>query len=116
MSAFHSIADIHCGNRNVCFGPNSDIAPHSLNHLVGAGNQRLGHGDTERLGGSLVDYQLHRRGLLNWQIRWLFAFEDAARVVADSPKTLGEAGPVTKKTACNSKLTKLIDGRDRVTN
>jgi hypothetical protein len=26
MSAFHSIADIHCGNRNVCFGPIGDIA------------------------------------------------------------------------------------------
>ena len=25
MSALHSIADIHCGNRNVCFGPLGDI-------------------------------------------------------------------------------------------
>ena len=26
MSALHSIADIHCGNRNVCFGPEADIS------------------------------------------------------------------------------------------
>jgi hypothetical protein len=25
MSALHSIADIHCGNRNVSFGPTADI-------------------------------------------------------------------------------------------
>ena|SRR6516162_5875585 len=32
------------------------IAPHLFDHLVGAGNQRLGYGDAERLGSSLVDY------------------------------------------------------------
>src|SRR5262249_61108606 len=63
-----------------------------------------------------VYYYLHRRGLLNWQIRRLFAFEDPAGIVADSPKALGKAGPVTDKTACGRKLTKLIDARDRVTN
>src|SRR5215831_12869621 len=88
----------------------------SLDHLVGARNHRLGHGDTERLGGSLVDYQLDCRGLLDWQICRFFALKNPPGVTADSPKTSGKACPVAKKATCNSKFTKLVGGRNRVAN
>ncbi len=57
------------------------IADILFDHLVGARNQCLRHGDTERLGGSLIDYEFYGSGLLNWQISWLFAFENPASVL-----------------------------------
>jgi hypothetical protein len=76
----------------------------------------LRHGDTERFGGSLIDYEFYRSGLLNWQISWLFAFENPAGVIADDAKRLGEASSVAKETARNSEITKLIDGGNCMTN
>ena len=68
------------------------------------------HGYTERSGGFLIDYEFYRRSLLNWQISWFFTLVDPSGVIADDAKRLGEASSVAKETACNSKLTKLING------
>ena len=72
--------------------------------------------DTERSGGFLIDYEFYPRSLLNWQISWLFTFENPSCVIADDAKRFGEASSVAKETACNSKLTKLINGGHRMTN
>src|SRR5215470_3902217 len=55
---------------------------HSLDHLVGAAEQRERDGHTERPGGLKVDDQLHFRGLVDRQISGLLAFEDPAGVDA----------------------------------
>src|ERR1700746_487558 len=83
MSALPPKADMVRRRSDVALCAKSGHSPSLFDHLVGAGNQRLGHGDTECLGGSLVDYQLHCRGLLNGQIRRLFAFEDPPPVISD---------------------------------
>jgi hypothetical protein len=44
------------------------------------------------------------------------ALDDAASVIADDAKRLGEASSVAKETARNSKITKLIDGGNCMTN
>src|SRR5881394_693138 len=46
---------------------------HSLDHLVGAGEQRRRHGEAERLGGWKIDYELELGRKLHWQIARLGA-------------------------------------------
>src|SRR5271170_3525253 len=48
-----------------------------FDHLVGGGEQRLRHGEAERLGGLKVYDQLIFACILNWQITWLRTLEDA---------------------------------------
>src|SRR6516164_641767 len=54
----------------------------SFDDLVGAGEQLVGDFEAERLRGSEIDYEVKFRGLLDRQVGWLFAFENAASVVA----------------------------------
>src|SRR4051812_27959543 len=48
----------------------------SLDHFVRAGEDRLRHGQAERLGGAEIDHQLDLHRLLDRQIGWLLALED----------------------------------------
>jgi hypothetical protein len=54
----------------------------SLDHLVGEQLHRIGHGETECIGGLQVDHQLELCRLHDRQIGRLGAFEDAADVAA----------------------------------
>ena len=54
----------------------------SLDHLVGACEQRRRHVEAKRPGGLEIDYQLDFGGLLHRKIGWFFALEDAAGVDA----------------------------------
>jgi len=54
-----------------------------FDHLVGAGEDRLRHGEAERLCGLEVNDQLNFRGLLNRKIGWLRASQNPTNIVAE---------------------------------
>ena len=54
----------------------------SLDHLVGAGEDRWRNGEADRLRGPEIDDQLEGRRLLNRQVRGLFALQNPSGVNA----------------------------------
>src|SRR5207244_6984734 len=83
-----------------------------FNHLVGARKQRWRHLDAERLGGFGVDHQLELARLLDRQIRWLGALEDATGIDAELTIRVREAGSVAHQPAGFGKVTLWIDRGD----
>jgi hypothetical protein len=54
-----------------------------LNYLVRGGQQRFRDGKAERFGGLEVNDQFQLGRLLNWQIGWFLAFENAPGIDAN---------------------------------
>src|SRR5665213_1616556 len=69
-------------------------SPDLFDDLVGAGEDRLRHGEAERLGGFKIDDQLELGRLLDRQIGWLFPLEDPSGVNTGLAKQPGDARPV----------------------
>ena len=69
----------------------------SLDHLVGAQEERLRDREPERLGRLEVDHQLEFRGQHDRQVGWLVAFEDAAGVDARLAIGIRSAGSVAEQ-------------------
>src|ERR1039458_8443226 len=85
-----------------------------LNHLIGAAEQRRRDGETERLRSFEVDYQLDFGGLLDWQVRWLLALENATRVAASQAVGVCNTASVASQPASHHELVILVDSRYRV--
>ena len=81
----------------------------SLDHLIGASEQRRRHLDAERIGGLEVEdrFVLGRR--LHGQIGWLLALQDAVDVAGGAPELIDEIGPIRNQAAGVDENTIVVD-------
>src|SRR5215469_8468116 len=87
---------------------------HSLDDLVGAGEDRRRDRQAERLRGLQIDNQFEPSRLLHGQVRRLFALQDTSGVSADLSKGEGDTSPVTEQAAGRGKFWPVIDRGDAV--
>ena len=95
MSALGPFSEVGARNREICFAPriehrrpdqprpkganSPDIDP-LLDHLVGTGEQRRRHIQSERLGGFQIYDEFELGRLNDWQVRRSLALQDSAAI------------------------------------
>ena len=78
----------------------------SLDHLVGAAEQRQRNGDAERLSRLEINNHFNFCGLLNWKLRRLCAMKNLADIDASWTICVDEIGAITDQTASPSEVAK----------
>src|SRR5256885_17078510 len=108
-------APARCFNRRLLqqYLPKADIRAAAnwslLDHLVGEGEQRLGHRKTHSLRRLEVDHQFVLGWRLHRQVGWLLALEDAVHVAGGKTKLLGTIGTIGNKAPRCGEVTLVVD-------
>ena len=76
----------------------------SINHLVGAGEQRRGHVDAERLGGPQIDRQEHLGRELHRQVTRRSSAQDFVYKVGAAIKAPAQIDPIADQSASQDVL------------
>src|SRR6516162_4184807 len=93
----------------------SRLAHHSLDNLVGTGEDRRRDRQAERLRGLEVDYQLECGWLLHRQVGGLFTLEDPPGVNAELVNGSSDARSIGDQATGRGELALHVDRRNRIT-
>src|SRR5262245_32738522 len=85
-----------------------------FNHLVGSGEHRRWHLDTECLRGLEVDHHLELGGCLHWKVTRILTFEDAVDVRSRPPELVDYVDAVRKQPTVHCPRAIWINGRQAV--
>jgi len=83
-----------------------------LDHLVGAGEERWGHGETEHLGDPDVNDQLELSRLLDGEVGGLCPLQDLVHQGGSPPEEADDARPVRHQAPRIRPLTNVVHGRE----
>ena len=86
----------------------------SLDHLVGAGEQRRRNFDAECPGSVQIDEELDLGDLLNWQVGRLVALQNSAGINTSLPVRFRSASSITQQPAGRDELAGVKDRDDRM--
>src|SRR5205085_10511843 len=87
---------------------------HSLDHLVGDGEQPWRKAQAECFGGVEVDHEIEFGRLHHRQVRGLRALQDATNIDTSQAMCIGNVRSIAHETADFGKLTQVIDGKQSV--
>src|SRR5215471_9207601 len=88
--------------------PKADITL-LFDYLVGAGEHRRRHGETEGLGGLEVEHKLVLGRCLHRQVGRLLALENAVDVLGRAPELVNKIGPIGDKPAGGGERAVIVD-------